>query len=105
MPDYRLPKKLLFATLAPGAGAPRPPGTLPAKRLREAYVKDMIAVGLPKEGWLQYCQSAEGRPSWRKLTREVAVWFTPCLRRQGVAPPDGEGEPSTYTARRCACPC
>ena len=50
----RLPKRLLFGVLPEDVGTPRPPGRQKGIRLRDVLSQDLDAVGIGRQGWLQF---------------------------------------------------
>ena len=47
---------------------------------------DLGLVGLPKAGWLQLCQSAEGKKQWRQAVQNAAIWGKPQVPQTGDPP-------------------
>ena len=88
MPNHRLPKRLLFGVLPEDVGTPRPPGRQKGIRLRDVLSQDLDAVGIGRQGWLQFCNSAEGDLIWRQKSRACAIWYNPHRVAVGQDPPD-----------------
>ena len=86
MNDERLPKKMLHGWLPQALGTPRLPGKQPGKFFRETVAADLGLVGLPKTGWLQLCQSEEGKRQWRLAVQNAAVWGKPQVPQPGKPP-------------------
>ena len=86
--DKRLPKQLLFGWLPEELGQARLPGRQNGKRLRDAFAADLTAVGIPLQGWLQFCNSEVGHQKWRRATRGAAFWHKPLQPKAGEAPPE-----------------
>ena len=84
--DARLPKKLLHGWLPDALGKPRLPGKQPGKFFRETVAADLGLVGLPKAGWLQLCQSAEGKKQWQQAVQNAAIWGKPQVPQTGDPP-------------------
>ena len=92
IPDSRLPKQVLFASLPADTGF-RLPGHQAGKRLREEFVKDLAHIDVDKQGWLQRCNTQEGNQTWREKTRGFAYWYAPKAIDPNADPPDREAEP------------
>ena len=77
MGDHRIPKRVLFGVLPPELGQARKPGLQSGKRLRDSFARDLQAVGIDRQGWLQYANSEGGASLWRAKTFSAAVWHKP----------------------------
>lgn len=87
MPDYRIPKRVLFGVLPTEVGQARQPGLKAGKRLRDAFAKDLNSAGIDRQGWLQFANSGEGAALWKHKTACVALWHKPLAVVPNAFPP------------------